>query len=105
MTVQKTLVFLTQSSTPISTPATLIPGLHHLWTPSSLSNIQIPVILEFRDLLDLPPCRSANAKALAMLKKISPVAWQYIHFLGHYAFLDNHDQIDLNSLLANVSLL
>ena len=43
-----------------------------------------------------------NAKALALLKKISPVAWQHIHFLGHYAFRDNHNPIDLDSLLANI---
>ena len=38
-------------------------------------------------LLDLYQAEG-NAKALAMLKKISPVAWQHIHFLGHYAFRD-----------------
>jgi len=46
-----------------------------------------------------------NAKALAMFKKISPVAWQHIHFLGHYAFRNKHDPIDLESLLENVFLL
>lgn len=43
-----------------------------------------------------------NSKALALPKKISPVAWQHIHFLGHYAFRDNHNPIDLESLLANI---
>ena len=28
-----------------------------------------------------------NTKALAMLKKISPVAWRHIHFQGHFIFL------------------
>lgn len=46
-----------------------------------------------------------NAKALAMLKKISPVAWQHIHFLGHYAFLDKRDPIDVEALLENIFLL
>ena len=46
-----------------------------------------------------------NAKALAKLKKISPVAWQHIHFLGHYAFRDRHNKIDLDALLANVPML
>lgn len=46
-----------------------------------------------------------NAKALAMLKKISPVAWQHIHFLGHYAFRDKRDPIDVEDLLANIFLL
>lgn len=45
---------------------------------------------------------AGNEKALKMLKKISPVAWQHIHFSGHYAFRDKHDPIDLDSLLANV---
>jgi hypothetical protein len=46
-----------------------------------------------------------NTKALAMLKKISPVAWQHIHFLGHYAFRDKHNLLDLDAILANVCLL
>ncbi len=29
-----------------------------------------------------------NQKALDLLKRISPIAWQHIHFLGHYAFRD-----------------
>ena len=31
---------------------------------------------------------AANQKALELLKRISPVAWQHIRFLGHYAFRD-----------------
>ena len=46
-----------------------------------------------------------NTRALAMLRKISPVAWQHIHFLGHYAFRDKHDPIDVEALLANIFLL
>lgn len=30
-----------------------------------------------------------NNKAIERLKKISPVAWQHIHFLGHYMFCSN----------------
>ena len=29
---------------------------------------------------------SGNAKALAMIKKISPAAWRHIHLNGHYTF-------------------
>ena len=29
---------------------------------------------------------STNAKALAMIKKISPAAWRHIHLNGHYTF-------------------
>ncbi|MDO9014764.1 MAG: Tn3 family transposase [Polynucleobacter sp.] len=45
-----------------------------------------------------------NQKALDMLKRISPVAWQHIHFLGHYAFRDNRHPIDMEAILAGVSL-
>jgi hypothetical protein len=47
---------------------------------------------------------TGNQKALQSLKAISPVAWQHIHFLGHYTFRDNRHPIDLEALLANVAL-
>ncbi|MBC7488645.1 MAG: Tn3 family transposase [Glaciimonas sp.] len=46
-----------------------------------------------------------NAKALAMLKKISPVVWQHIHFLEHYSFHDKRDPTDVDALLKNIFLL
>jgi len=45
-----------------------------------------------------------DRKALELLKRISPVAWQHIHFLGHYAFRDNQHPIDLETILAWVNL-
>ena len=45
-----------------------------------------------------------NRRALALLRKISPVAWQHIHLLGHYTFRGNGHAIDLEALLANVRL-
>ena len=39
-------------------------------------------------------------KFLEMLRKISPVAWQHIHFLGHYLFRDGQP-IDLEAILAH----
>ena len=45
-----------------------------------------------------------NAKALALLKKISPVAWQHIHFLGHYVFCDKKHPIDLDAIMASLIL-
>jgi len=36
---------------------------------------------------------------LELLRKISPVAWQHIHFLGHYLFRDNRRPIDLEAIL------
>ena len=40
-------------------------------------------------------------KFLELLRKISPVAWQHIHFLGHYLFRGNNHPIDLEAILAN----
>ena len=40
-------------------------------------------------------------KFLELLKKISPVAWQYIHLLGHYLFRDNRHPIDLEAILVH----
>ena len=37
---------------------------------------------------------------LEMLRKISPVAWQHIHFLGHYLFRNDRQPIDLEAILA-----
>ena len=45
-----------------------------------------------------------DEKILALLQKISPIAWQHIHFLGHYAFRNNYNPIDLVSMLANIIL-
>ena len=47
---------------------------------------------------------AGNRKALELLKQISPVAWQHIHFLGHYAFRDKQHPIDLEAILACVNL-
>lgn len=47
--------------------------------------------------------RDDNQQALAMLRKMSPVAWQHIHFLGHYAFR-NENPIDLAAMLAGFDL-
>jgi hypothetical protein len=41
-------------------------------------------------------------KPLQLLKKISPVAWQHIHFLGHYLFRDHRHPIDSEAILAHV---
>lgn len=45
---------------------------------------------------------AGKGKHLELLKKISPVAWQHIHFLGHYLFRNRHQPIDLEALLAHV---
>lgn len=45
---------------------------------------------------------SGNDKALDLLRRISPAAWQRIHFLGHYAFQDKRHPIDLEAILAGI---
>ena len=47
---------------------------------------------------------AGNLKAIALLKRISPVAWQHIHFLGQYTFRSHAHPIDLEALLAGVDL-
>ena len=42
-------------------------------------------------------------KALAMLKKISPVAWQHIHFQGHFIFSEEKI-IDLDAIINKIFL-
>lgn len=44
-----------------------------------------------------------NQKGLAMLKKISPVAWHHIHFQGHFIFSDEKT-IDLDKIINKVIL-
>ncbi len=44
-----------------------------------------------------------NQKGLNLLKKISPVAWQHIHFQGHLIFNDN-GIIDLDALVKSLDL-
>ena len=45
-----------------------------------------------------------SEKFLTLLRKISPVAWQHIHFLGHYAFRNNYNPIDLEAMLVDIRL-
>lgn len=45
---------------------------------------------------------AGNNKVVAILQKISPVAWQHIHFLGFYDFRNNYNPIDFDQLLSNI---
>jgi hypothetical protein len=45
-----------------------------------------------------------DKKAIMLLRKISPVAWQHVHFLGRYLFRGSRQPIDLVALLADVAL-
>lgn len=44
-----------------------------------------------------------NQKALGLLRRISPVAWQYIHFHGHLIFSNEHI-IDLDEIIKQLIL-
>jgi hypothetical protein len=46
---------------------------------------------------------SGNSKILERFKRMSPVAWQHIHFLGHYKFKERHP-IDREALLERVEM-
>lgn len=43
---------------------------------------------------------TGNEKAIDLLRRISPAAWQHLHFLGHYAFRGKRHSIDLEAILA-----
>jgi TnpA family transposase len=45
-----------------------------------------------------------SPKILALIKKISPVAWRHIHLNGHYAFKSHRQPIDLDALVSGVIL-
>lgn len=45
-----------------------------------------------------------DMKVIQRLKKISPVAWQYIHFLGCYLFRSSRNPINIDALLAKIVL-
>jgi TnpA family transposase len=47
---------------------------------------------------------SGNPKALALIKKMSPAAWRYIHLNGHYTFRGNGQLIDLDAIVAGLEL-
>ncbi|MEI8171537.1 MAG: Tn3 family transposase [Rhodoferax sp.] len=47
---------------------------------------------------------TGNEKALELLRRVSPAAWEHLHFLGHYAFRDKYNPIDLEAILAGVNL-
>ncbi len=44
-----------------------------------------------------------NKKALKLLRKISPVAWQHIHFQGHFIFT-KENLIDLDEIIKQLTL-
>ena len=47
---------------------------------------------------------SWSAKVLALIKKVSPAAWRHIHLNGRYTFRDSGQMIDLDAIVAGLSL-
>jgi TnpA family transposase len=47
---------------------------------------------------------SGNAKALALIKKISPAAWRHILLNGHYTFRSDGQVINLDTIIAGLDL-
>jgi len=47
---------------------------------------------------------SGNAKALALITKLSPAAWRHIHLNGHYTFRGDGQLIDLDAIVAGLEL-
>jgi TnpA family transposase len=47
---------------------------------------------------------SRNAKALALIGKISPAAWRHIHLNGHYTFRGDGQVIDLDAIVEGLDL-
>lgn len=45
---------------------------------------------------------AGNDKVVALLQKISSVAWQHTHFLWRYDFMNNYNPIDFEEILANL---
>ena len=47
---------------------------------------------------------SENAKALVLIKKMSPAAWRHTHLNGHYTFRGDGQVIDLDAIEAGLEL-
>lgn len=45
-----------------------------------------------------------NNEIIGTIKKISPVAWQHINFLGKYVFRDESFEFDIDALIENIDL-
>ncbi len=46
---------------------------------------------------------SGNAKALPLIKKISPAAWRHLHLNGHYTFRGRGQVINLDAIIAGLN--
>jgi hypothetical protein len=46
--------------------------------------------------------KTQDKKILALIKKISPIAWQHINFFGHYIFQKDSPTINISKILENI---
>jgi hypothetical protein len=54
------------------------------------------------DLLQLKE-RQGDARQVALLEHVSPVAWQHINFHGRYEFTNSTEQIDLEAMVQELA--
>lgn len=48
--------------------------------------------------------KHSGKRSLNFLKKSSPVAWQHIHFTGHFTFYENKNKIDIEKIIEDIEL-
>ncbi|CAO5675590.1 MAG: Tn3 family transposase ISPsy42 [Holosporales bacterium] len=48
--------------------------------------------------------KTTNKKLLKIIKKSSPIAWNHIHFTGHFTFYKNNNIINLDDLISDIIL-
>ncbi|MBT0723095.1 transposase [Rosenbergiella sp. S61] len=47
---------------------------------------------------------TGNTRGLEFLKRMSPVAWQHIFLNGHYTFITEGKEIDLDAMIDGLTL-
>lgn len=47
---------------------------------------------------------TGNSRRLEWLSRISPVAWQHIFLNGHYTFISEGKEIDLDAMIDSITL-
>ncbi|MGI2213572.1 Tn3 family transposase [Shewanella oncorhynchi] len=45
-----------------------------------------------------------NTRGLALLRRMSPVAWQHIFLNGHYTFISEGKELDLDAMIEGLTL-
>lgn len=84
--------------------AAALAALNIPWLQQPIDVLLDGLFKELHDVLLSRYLAGENQKVLEMLKKISPVAWQHIRFLGHYTFRGQQQRIDVEALPQEVEL-